>query len=461
MSEQRMEPEIKTGTKDSPDAIQLETSRPPIPLYLVWYLVFALLGAGILWASIAEIDKIVTADGRVVTDRPNITMKPLERTVIKTVQIRIGDRVKAGQVLFTFDQTENLANLGRLREQQRSYSANKDRLTSEAVGYQTPYVLPPNPTPDEYTQKVLYDARCLYYIEKLASYDESIRRYEKTLAELKASMDKYTGRQGRYQEIESMMKGLQKKNIVSLKDRLEIEAQVLALGIQTDKQQVSIVTNSAQLEVTRAERNAFMKDWQRKIMEELVTVDRNLLSINQEIPKAEMLCGYTELRSPCDAVVHELAPFQEGSAVREAEALVTLVPIHVEMLAEIDIPAKDRGLLSAGDECRIKFDAFPYQQCGTLNGKIRYISQDTFNTGVVTPEQAAETDAGGRQSQDAMSATYQARLTLSGSFRGRAAKAAILPGMRLKAELKVGKRTVLSYLLNPLRKAFDEAIREP
>ena len=85
-----------------------------------------------------------------------------------------------------------------------------------------------------------------------------------------------------------------------------------------------------------------------------------------------------ELRAPCDAVVHEIAPFQEGSAVREAESLITLIPLDVPLEAEIDVKAKDIGLIKVEDKGRIKFDAYPFQQHGTLDGNVRYISQDAF-----------------------------------------------------------------------------------
>ena len=60
-----------------------------------------------------------------------------------------------------------------------------------------------------------------------------------------------------------------------------------------------------------------------------------------------------------------------------------------------------------------------------------------------------------------MGATYQARLKISGSLKGRAKDATLLAGMRIKAEIKVGKRTVINYILNPFVKALDEGVREP
>ena len=444
-----------------PDAIMLEAQKPPFPMHLVWFLVTGLLLLMIVWACFAKVDKIVTADGKLVTTRPPITMKPYERTVIKTVNIRQGQRVKAGQVLFTFDTVLTNADYMKLLEQRQSYRAQQARLLAEMGDYKRKQIYDKNPNTDEIAQNGIYLARMKYYQEKLRSYQESLTRYEKTLAALKESMKRYEERKDALGRIEKMMRGLHEKKVVSLKDLLNTQIQFIEMGIQIDQQNVQIVENTQQIRSIDAEREAFIKDWFRQIMEEKVNVERELISVEKDLPKASRLNALQELRSPCDAVVHELAPFQEGSAVREAEALVTLIPLDVPLEAEVDIPAKDIGWVKLQDKARLKFDAFPFQQCGTLDGTIVYISQDAFTKGVTSQEQTEGTDDGGEPSPAAKGTTYLARLKLSGSLKGRAAKVKLLPGMRLKAEIKVGKRTVINYLLNPFVKALEESVREP
>ena len=452
---------LREAEEFQPDAIMLEAQRPPFPMHIVWFIVVALLFLMIIWASFAKVDKIVTADGKLTTIRPTITMKPYERTVIKTVNIRPGQRVREGQVLFTFDPTITESDYGKLLEQRQSLNAHKMRLEAELAGYGKPFVLPANPDQDMKNQHGIFEARKLYYQEKVRSYDENLIRYQKTLKALEESLKRYEERKEALGKIEKMMSDLRKKNIVSLKDLLETQISFIEMAIQIDQQNVQIVENRQQIHTIQAEKNAFIKDWNRQIMEEHVNVKRELISVNKDIPKAAMLDRQSELRSPCDAVVHELAPFQEGSAVREAEALVTLIPINVPLEAEVDIPAKDIGWVKLGDKARVKLDAFPFQQCGTLDGEVIYISQDAFNKGIQSAEQMENTDDGGKQSKTAMGTTYQARLKLSGELEGRGKDATLLAGMRLKAEIKVGKRTIINYILNPFVKALSEGMREP
>ena len=261
--------------------------------------------------------------------------------------------------------------------------------------------------------------------------------------------------------IEKMYNDLYEQKAASLKDLLATQIDVIGTAIQLDNQRVNIIDNRQQLLTVEAERDAFLSDWQRQIAEQIVEVERTIISYLREIPKYEMYVAATEMRAPCDSVVHEMAPFQEGSAVREAESLITLIPMESDnYVAEIDIPARDISWIRVGDKCRLKLDAFPFQQCGTLEGEIIYVSQDAFQRNP-NMQEPVRNDDGGIQSEASRGVSYQARLKISGKLTGQAEGAELLPGMRLRAEIKVGRRRVINYIFNPFLKAIDEAIREP
>lgn len=454
---------MKSAQDFQPDAIMLETHAPPVPLHIIWYLIIALVIGFIVWASYAHVDKVVVAPGKIVTERPNIVMKPFERATIQKVHVRTGQEVKEGDLLFSFDQTTNKAELERISEQLTAFRAHRDRLQAEINGYDKPFDLPQNPNTFEILQHNAFEARKNSYNGKLLSYEATMARYQKTLDQLHLSMEKFEARKGKLDEIESMMKGFEDSRVVSLRDYLNIQVQVIETAISVDQQKVAIVENEQSIKAVNAEREAFISDWRRQIYEELVEIDRNISSLEQQIVQTARMVQYTELRAPCDAVVHEIAPFQEGSAVREAESLITLIPLSDDIEVEVNIPAKDISRVRVGQTCRVKFDTYPFQQCGTREGKITYISEDAFsgNERMMT-EDSMTSDAGGRLSKMAQGVTYQARVELEpGDFTGWAKGAKIRPGMTVNAEIKVGDRTVINYIINPFVKALDESIREP
>ncbi|MCR5258729.1 MAG: HlyD family efflux transporter periplasmic adaptor subunit, partial [Desulfovibrio sp.] len=143
-------------------------------------------------------------------------------------------------------------------------------------------------------------------------------------------------------------------------------------------------------------------------------------------------------------------PVSVGSAVREAETLLTLVPLGGKLEAEAEIKADDIGRVREGDTVRVKVSAFPFQKYGTLDGRIRVISEDAFSRG---QEEMHKGD---------MSAYYRARIAFTGTESGtHGILKRTIPGMEVEAEIKTGTRSIFSYFVYPLVKAFDESIREP
>lgn len=458
----KKEPKVPYEAQDfQPDAIELENHQPPVSMHFAWFVVIAAILFLIGWASLTHVDKIVTADGKVTTVRPPITMKPLDRSTIRKVNVQVGQRVKKDDVLFVFDQTVNQQELQRLNEQLRSLRAEKARLESERDGYKNPPMFPAQRNVDEERQLHLYKSRKAYFEQKMRAYDETLKRHKRTLQSQEETLTRYESRQQVLGRIEKMYNDLYEQKAASLKDLLATQIDVIGTAIQLDNQRVSIIDNRQQLLTVEAERDAFLSDWQRQIAEKIVEVERTITSYLREIPKMEMYVDATEMRAPCDSVVHEMAPFQEGSAVREAESLITLIPVESDnYVAEIDIPARDISWIRLGDKCRLKLDAFPFQQCGTLEGEIIYVSQDAFQRNP-NMQEPVRNDDGGIQSAASRGVSYQARLKISGKLTGQAEGAELLPGMRLRAEIKVGRRRVINYIFNPFLKAIDEAIREP
>jgi HlyD family secretion protein len=146
--------------------------------------------------------------------------------------------------------------------------------------------------------------------------------------------------------------------------------------------------------------------------------------------------------------VLDIAKLSQGSVAQGAEKLFTLVPLGAELEAEVQIDSMDVGYLKTGDKAHLKFDAFPYQKHGMLDGEIRTISEDAFHR-----------DASATSGSESY---YTGRVRLkSTQLKKMPEGGRLLPGMSVTAEIVVGKRSVISYLLWPLLKASDEAITEP
>ncbi len=430
-----------------PDALEIKYERLPWwGRFGVWSALIFLTGA-IIWACIGQVDVIVSAEGKLVTDTPPVVIKPLERSVIKSIDVKIGDVVKKDQVLITFDPTNNEAEIARLQTELSTLTAQFDRLLAEFQGRE--YKVPENGSEDARWQLAIYEQRRKYYLEKLRYYEQSIQRLQASQKSTSDSLAKQEERLEAVKKIEDIISGLQEKNVTSLKDSLEISITRMEMEGTVDSLRNSLIEQEHQEQSVIAERNSFIEEWRNSVSEELVKVRRELISTTKQYEKVTTASTYDCLRSPCDAVVHEIASFSVGSAVREAEALITLVPLDSGIELEAEVEPRDIGKVKVGSEVRIKLNSFPFQKHGTLSGTVRMISEGTFD------KQAGETGTA--------RSYYRTRVELDpdSKLRGVGEHFRLIPGMVSQAEIKVGRRRVIEYLILPLIKSLDEAIREP
>jgi hemolysin D len=128
----------------------------------------------------------------------------------------------------------------------------------------------------------------------------------------------------------------------------------------------------------QADRQAFIEDFRRALMEQLVDLRSQRDTAGEELKKMELRRNMVALTAPADAVVLDLAQRSVGSVVKEAEPIVTLVPLNVPLEAEVSINSRDIGRIANDKEARVKFDAYPFQKYGTASGTVRTVSRDTF-----------------------------------------------------------------------------------
>lgn len=429
-----------------PDADEIE--RSPLPPYLritLQTMVLALV-IFIVWASLSEVDKVIIARGRLVNPQQNIVMQPMETAVVLTVNVRVGQVVKKGDVLATLDPTYAKADETQLRTRLRSLDTQSRGLEAELQGAAGDKATGDT---DSKLQAQLSSERQANYKAQVSKLQESIERLKATQETNKRDQEGLALRLKSLQEVESMYETLVAQNFGAKLHLLE--ARDKRLEVERTLQ----LTVSRELEVRRelgaaqAELSAFQKGWRQKQMEELLSTSRDRDSVNEQLAKADKRRQLVTLVAPADAVVLEIAKLSPGSVAKEAEAFFTLVPVGGAMEAEIQIDAVDVGSVKVGDVAEIKFDAFPFQKHGSLKSTVRVITEDAFKRENAAP-------GGGTE------AYYLSRVTLGGGrLKKMEARERLLPGMTLTAEIVVGKRTVMSYLLWPLTKAMDESIKEP
>ncbi len=427
------------------DARKIDERRPPWVARATLYVLVAVIIIAGIWAAVAKVDRIVVAPGKLVTTASTIVVQPLETSTVRSLHARVGDIVRKGDVLATLDPTFSEADAGQLQGKVKSLAAQIERLESELDD--RPYE--PQILDDEARlQTTIWTRRIEQNKAKLASYNQQIRHVEAEMATKSADRAALEVRLGVAKDLETMRDYLMQKQLGSKVNYLDAKSQRL----QVEREILLAVNNMTELEEDmerfKAEKAAYLAEFHQKTAEELVQARRDHDTAAKQLDKAVRRNAVTVLTAPADAIVLEVAQRSVGSVLKEAEALYTLVPLDSPLEAEVSVEGLDVGHVETGGEARLKLEAWPFQKHGTLSGKVRTVTDDTF-----TPDPKKD----GQQRP-----YYKARVevTVTGlrdvprSFR-------LIPGMAVTAEIKAGERTILSYLLYPILRGLDESIREP
>lgn len=432
------------------DAIELETKPPPRIARLTLYGVTALIASAITWASLSYVDEIVTAQGKLVTTQPTIIVQPLETSIIRSINVAAGDIVKKGQTLATLDATFSQADVNQQRLRYEALDAQVTRLEAELSG--ADYKLMASHTAEEMLQLQLFGQRKAFYVAQLQNYEQQIAGQVAQLASSKDEGVVLQERRDNLGKIEAARSTLYERETGSLLSLLTSRDARLDVDANIARVNGNAAVASHTLAKLRADRQAFIEDFRRATVEQLVEFRNNREGVREDLKKMELRRTMVALTAPSDAIVLDLAQRSIGSVVREAEPVLTLVPLGVPLEAEVSINTRDIGRLSTGDTTRIKFDAFPFQKYGTANGKIRTISPDAFN-------QSHDGASGGAPSMPFFRAMIPIDADRIKMPDGEPMM--LLPGMTVTAEIKVDRRTVISYFLYPLIRGLDESLREP
>jgi HlyD family secretion protein len=217
-----------------------------------------------------------------------------------------------------------------------------------------------------------------------------------------------------------------------------------------------------QIAETQSDREAFVSEWGRKLGEELAKIRADRDAVAAQLSKAQLRHRMAALRAPRDAIVLEVADRPEGSIVREAEPLLRLVPADAPIVADIRVDTRDVARLHVGDPVTVKFEALPWQQFGLAHGILKSLGPDTLADD--NPRETADdiNNPGLKSSARESAIHYRAEVELTDTnFRSLPNDFALRPGMRVVADMKIGRRSVLEYILNPVTRIISDSLREP
>jgi HlyD family secretion protein len=421
---------------------------------MIW-VVASMLGVVLLALGLIPVDRVVTAPGRVVSRMPTIMLQPLEASIVQAINVHEGQSVKAGDVLARLNPTFAAADVGALSAQVASLQAQVDRLQAEASG--TPYTYA-GIDPNKALQSAIFAQRQAEYDFKLENYQQKINGIMAGITKTKSDAAGYRNRLLVAVQVEQMRRELERAQVGSklntlaaMDNRAEMER-----NLRSSEDTVSSMERDLAAQV--AERDGYVQSWHADVSEKLSDATGKLSDARESLNKAQLRKALVELRADRDATVLTVSKVSVGSVLQSGQAFITLVPADAPLEIESNIAGRDDGFVHVGDEVAIKFDTFPFIQYGMAYGAVRTISADSFTAQDDQRNPTGAVPVSGNN----LEPYYRARVTIDKvELHGTPAGFHIVPGMPVTADIKVGKRTVLEYLLGRVLPVASQGMREP
>jgi hemolysin D len=209
---------------------------------------------------------------------------------------------------------------------------------------------------------------------------------------------------------------------------------------------------------TRAQTAA---EFRRGRLDELAKAEQKVAGLAQDVIKADKRSALQQLTAPVDGVVQQLAVHTVGGIVTPAQPLLALVPSDSHLEIEAMVSNLDIGFVQPGQTAEIKVQTFNFTRYGLLHGAVLTVSQDAIGRDPAqSPDKPQGTDSHSSTSES-QDPVYAARISLDKTqMQIEERLVNLTPGMAVTVEIKTGSRSVLSYLLSPLRKYRQESLRE-
>jgi HlyD family secretion protein len=428
------------------DAAAIEEAPVPVSAHAALYVFLTLLVLAVLWSVIGQVDRIVVAQGKIATRDPMLVMQPFTTSRIVSISVQAGDHVTKGQVLARFDPVFAQSDVATLQQKVASLTAEVDRIEAQLTG--RVFTLHPGDSAERATQAQIYAQEMSNYASETGQRQSQIGQID---SQIRANRDVLPGIQtqvGVAGQVMAMQDRLRRQQAAATLDVLRAQSSLIDSSNRLRNTQGEIQRLSSQRGEVEHERAAFVDKWRADHTQKLVEDRRQLAEATETLNKAQRMREFTEITAPVDATVQDVADRSIGSVLKEAETLMTLVPDNAALYVEAMVASRDVSYLKLGDTVRVKLESYPFQRFGTANGVLTEISPDSI----------AQKDGEGERTH----MVYRAQVRLTDPPGELAARGIRLkPGLVASAEIKTGRRTVASYILDPVLRIADESLREP
>lgn len=418
--------------------------RSPKQLLTVLYVMVALVVVALVWAAWAELDVVVRGGGKVIPARQVQQVQSLEGGVVAEILVREGDLVKMNQPLLKLSDVAFASSFQENRLKYFELVARSKRLQAEAFDdeFDDGDAVSPEVVALINSEKSLFQSNRQQLVETLSIYRQQIQQQQRSLEEAQSKLRQLQRTLKLVREEIAIKRPLMQEKIISEVEFLQLRQRESELEGEIEISSITVPRLRSSIEEARGKLGQSELDFRNEAKRELNEVLAEISRIEQAQNALEDRVMRTVLRSPVNGVVKRLHANSLGGVVQPGTHVLEIVPLGDSLLVEARIKPADIATIEVGQLARLKFSAYDFAIHGSLTGLVKFISADTI------------TDDDG-------SSFYIVRIAPDRDYLGKTeGRLPIKVGMTTEIDVVTGKKTILSYLLKPINRGLQNALRE-
>jgi adhesin transport system membrane fusion protein len=395
----------------------------------------------LVWAALAPVDKVVRAEGRIIPSTRAQLVQHLEGGIVRDIRVREGESVKAGDVLLSLSSSQVNTDVQQGRNRVDVLKAQQARLKAEAVGAAAPEFSADIPDAQKNLERAAFRERNEKIRAEQSALRQQITQRQSELEEAQNRVKNLATEVDVARKQLGVMEGLYRKGAASQLEWLDAQGRLQRLNTTQGDVSNSVPRLQAAISEHASRLNESSSRFRAEARAELAQISAEIDRFELNITNDSDRLARNEVRSPLTGFVNKLNFNTLGGVVRPGEVVLEITPSEGPLAVEARVRPDDRANLRPGLPTRVLIGAYDYAIFGALEGRVQEVSADTL--------------------ADEKGQRYYRVVIQTGQARGALAKQVILPGMTARADIVAGQRSVLSYVLSPLNRFAQQALREP
>jgi len=413
--------------------------------HIILWLAFSFVVIAIIWANFANLDEVTRGSGKTIPSSQIQVIQNLEGGILSEILIKEGELVDKGQALLKLDDVRFASSFNETKLKYYDLLATTARLTAE-VNNQAIEI------PDEVLQKypsIAIDTKELLISRKhklqanKQILKQQIFQKKQDLVELKSKTSQLSRSYGFLRKELQMTEPLVDEGAISPVEILRLQRNANDLKGELTAARLAIPRLTSSLDEAKNKLSELEIRFHTEALEELNIAKSELDIISESVLALKDRVTRTKIVSPVKGTIKQLKVTTIGGVIQPGMDLVEIVPLEDLLLVEAQIRPSDIAFLHPGQKAIVKLTAYDFSIYGGLAAELEHISPDT----IINEEDGKS--------------YYLIRLKTNKTYLEKnGEKMRIIAGMTAEVDILTGKKSVLDYLLKPILKARDRALRE-